>query len=61
MEARPAVVRVNVRCAGARKDGRICNKLLARVDLARWEETMTDAAEWACDGCGKRYTLKDYK
>lgn len=51
---------VRVYCTGIRKDGRICNRVLAMVQLSRWEEDMASEAQLCCE-CGKRYTLADYR
>ena len=60
-EARTEViVRVAVRCTGDYKGG-MCNALLAKVDVDRWEQAMTDAVEEKCDRCGRVYTLAEYR
>jgi hypothetical protein len=46
-----------VRCTG--KDGERCGRLLARVEVARWEQDMASEAQLICK-CGKRYTLAQY-
>ena len=53
-------MRVGLRCMGE-KDGRLCNHLLCKVDVDRWEESLTDAVESKCPKCGKVYTLADYR
>jgi hypothetical protein len=47
-------VYVHVRCSG--KDGERCGRLLARVEVDRWEQDMASKAQLICK-CGKRYTL----
>lgn len=55
------IVRVAVRCTGTRKDGSLCNNLLAKVDADRWEEAMTDAVLSYCERCGREYSLQEYR
>lgn len=54
------VMRVAVRCTGDYK-GRMCNNLLGKVDVDRWEEAMTDAVEHHCERCKRIYTLAEYR
>lgn len=62
-EARPevSIMRAAIRCTGTKKDGRLCNHLLCKVDIERWEETLTDARQDVCEGCGRVYTLAEYR
>ena len=52
---------VSVRCTKLKKDGRICEALLVKVDLDRWEEDMESDAELFCDRCHNSWRLSDYK
>lgn len=66
MVAAPAaVMRVNVRCSGFKRlkngDQVLCNNVLAKVEVGRWELDMASEAELYCENCGKRYTLAEYK
>lgn len=54
-------MRVVVRCSGwIAKRNRLCNRVVALVDIARWEQDMASEAELCCESCGKRYTLAEY-
>lgn len=59
------VMKVNVRCSGMKKlksgDYLLCNQLLARVDVGRWEQDMASEAELCCENCGQKYTLAQYR
>lgn len=47
------VFRFKVLCTGKRKDGRICNEVLARTTLETWERQMhAGVIQFKCPRCG---------
>lgn len=53
-----------IRCNGTRITGRfkgqLCDELLARVDVDRWEASLADTAQHVCPRCKTRYRLADF-
>ena len=47
-----AVMRVTVRCTGRLKDGRLCDHVIAKVDVDQWEEKRMAGVEVECRRCG---------
>ncbi len=58
----PAEMWTAIRCTGRYEDGRPCNTLLCRVDVAHWEELIAASPyiERKCK-CGKVWHLAEYR
>ena len=50
----------NIRCSHIKKNGFVCNKLLARVNPNTKRRDLASEAELFCEGCGEPYRLRDY-
>ena len=52
-DASPSVIRLRIHCAGYRKDGKLCNHVIATVPVDEWEQQRVLNTTIQCKRCGR--------